>query len=443
MKLCPLPWIGLSVRNTGDIRVCCHANVSAGQGLLHDSEGTPLILSANTIKDFRNHPLLKQMRREMMNDRWPTACERCRVEESAGLRSRRIYSNEEHSEVWHQALTATSEDGTIQSENLPFREADLRFGNKCNLACRMCGPTDSSAWYEDFAHLSGTQYKDGGRTLNLQKRTESSAMQVSPNPYQWYESPELWESFVHVARDLRRIYLVGGEPLLIPQHYDLLKLLIERGVAAQLTLEYNTNLTVLPQKVLDLWGQFKSIRIGISLDGVSQINDYIRHPSRFSVIEKNLSLLENLQWPSLSFWFAATVSCYNVWHLPEFVRWSLQRAKLSLRHRSFPLTVHFLHKPDLLSIRWLPPSAQERLACHYEQESKGLSKWVEDLPPQRAEIALLKARKVLGDTLQFMIKNPKPFQQKAFDDFTDRLDKRRGQSFRTLQPEFYEILGQP
>ena len=81
---------------------------------------------------------------------------------------------------------------------------------------------------------------------------------------------------------------MGGEPLLIHQHYDFLNELVERGRAPFVTLEYNTNLSIVPEKALKLWEHFKKVKLGVSLDGVGPINDYIRHPSKWSVMERNL-----------------------------------------------------------------------------------------------------------------------------------------------------------
>ena len=38
---CPIPWIFQAVRNNGDIRVCCQANVTDNQGVVRKEDGTP------------------------------------------------------------------------------------------------------------------------------------------------------------------------------------------------------------------------------------------------------------------------------------------------------------------------------------------------------------------------------------------------------------------
>ena len=46
---------------------------------------------------------------------------------------------------------------------------DVRFGNPCNPKCSMCGPTDSSMWYEDSSQLWGDSYKDSLGKVKLIK----------------------------------------------------------------------------------------------------------------------------------------------------------------------------------------------------------------------------------------------------------------------------------
>ena len=36
---CPLPWTSQSVRNNGDLRVCCHSKTSKSQGVLKNKKG--------------------------------------------------------------------------------------------------------------------------------------------------------------------------------------------------------------------------------------------------------------------------------------------------------------------------------------------------------------------------------------------------------------------
>ena len=334
--ICPLPWLSLAVRNDGVHRVCCHANVSEERGVLRDFNGHTQRADQHGIEQVRNSDSLKKIRQQMLAGEWPESCGRCQKEESLGLRSKRIYASEylqRPAEFYH---AATQSDGSIETARWPLEDLDLRFGNKCNLKCRMCGPSDSNAWYGDFEALNGRSYQPEGN-------------------FSWYHEPRFWDELFEQAQSLQHLYLVGGEPLLIRQHFDFLKKLAETGRASEVVLEYNSNLTVLPDEVLEIWKAFKEVKIGISMDGYSSLNDYIRHPSQFKKIEENLRKLDKAPI-ALTAWIATTLSIYNFLDLNDLFIWKIgMDFKKVGTSKSKPLvTPHFLHKPSHLSLKCLP-----------------------------------------------------------------------------------------
>jgi hypothetical protein len=87
---------------------------------------------------------------------------------------------------FNHVKSKTKDDGSIDTEDFPVVYYDLRFGNFCNLKCRMCGPTDSSAWYDDWIKLTGTnKFKD-----------TSGIMEIVDNKvaaFNWPEYEPFWE----------------------------------------------------------------------------------------------------------------------------------------------------------------------------------------------------------------------------------------------------------
>ena len=98
----------------------------------------------------------------MLTGVWSEECGRCRSEEENGLNSRRQYEQQNWPKsTIEKAQEQTELDGSIDVEETPVEYYDLRFGNFCNLKCRMCGPTDSDAWYDDWIKLTGKNtFKD-------------------------------------------------------------------------------------------------------------------------------------------------------------------------------------------------------------------------------------------------------------------------------------------
>ena len=140
---CPIPWMFQAVRNNGDVRICCQANVTSNQGVVRKSDGTSYNAGRDSMDEARNGELMKIVRKNILEGRWSEECGRCKKEEDAGLRSRRQYEQEWGFKL-EDAIRITQEDGTIETDDTPLVYYDLRFGNLCNLKCTMCNPLVSS-----------------------------------------------------------------------------------------------------------------------------------------------------------------------------------------------------------------------------------------------------------------------------------------------------------
>lgn len=410
-SFCLLPWVSIAVRNNGDFRLCCNANTSAGRGLLRNERGETLNAADVPIETARNSALIQEVRRQMLAGEWPSSCQRCQAEELAGIRSKRQFTPDllpsTYNEEW--ARRVTDDRGHLDIRRSPLLDLDVRFGNKCNLACRMCGPADSSAWRGDHEKL-GEIYV--------------------PDRYDWYEAESFWNSLSENAPSLEHIYVVGGEPLLIDRHYEFLRMLVEQGHASRIVLEYNTNLTVLPDKALELWRSFKKVRVGVSTDGQGPFNDYIRYPSRFGVLEKNLRRLDEAPG-NIQAWLACTVSVYNLHHLVDFMAWikaqSFRRISRTTGKEFF--VPHPVHSPGHLNIQALPKEDKVRYAKHLREQ---LSLFLNDSSLSAPETQ--RAQDIVAKYLRFMEERDLSQEWPRFLDYTRRLDQIRGQSFADLQP---------
>jgi hypothetical protein len=80
--------------------------------------------------------------------------------------------------------------------------------------------------------------------------------------------------------EVEEIYWVGGEPLMYEQHWRYMKRIVELGDGPGLYARYNTNLSRISYRGVDLFGDIlKNVRdwqICASLDGTNEIGEYIR-----------------------------------------------------------------------------------------------------------------------------------------------------------------------
>ncbi len=437
---CPVPWIGYGIRNNGIVRMCCHANQSPDKGILLKEDGTSFKYN-DSIDESRNSKTLKDVRISILNEKWPLDCLRCMKEFNSGLKTR----NCNETLIWKKYFTEkdarrlTNSDGSIDTSEVPLRYFDLRFGNTCNLSCRMCGPTDSSGWFKEFESVfdRNTYNEYDGTTREVKIIKEGSKHIAEGKPYDWYRENVFWEELSKYKDTMKLVYIAGGEPLIIRKHYDFLEECAEGGYSKKMMIEYNTNLTVVPERAIELWKNFEQVRFGVSIDGVSKVNDYIRWPSKFSTIEKNLKLLDEIE-ANYHIWTTSTISVYNILHLPEFIIWKIrQRFK---RIRSNPNALHPLHRPACMNIKIFP---KESVAIIEKQLRESISRVADELAknnPNNMEKYTRMYSNIVEGYIKYMYQEDLSDFIPDFWSRNNRIDELRGCRLKDYIPEIIDLL---
>lgn len=214
---------------------------------------------------------------------------------------------------------------------------ELRLGNLCNLKCVMCSPENSSR-YDDY------------EILFPGSRSTTSAGEALPR---CDVAARLKQTLKHVELLVFR----GGEPLINPNHPEVLNTLIRDGRAGSVALIYNTNGTHLPDQLKEYWSQFKSVCVWVSIDGLAEVNEFIRYPSSWKQIEQNMIKLD--AWaekiPALAWGVTSTLQAYNALELTRLLSY-LERFSFTVR---FPF-LNLLHEPLELQITALPSAVRRK-----------------------------------------------------------------------------------
>lgn len=357
---CPLPWIHLATRPNGDVRVCCTANAS-GAGIIDSKEeglvkqeGVTMNLRDHTIEEVWNSQQMKYTRLQMLRGEIPESCKKCFVEESNGIDSKRIWETK----VWQERLDLqsivdqTKDDGSLPV-NIPY--FDLRLGNLCQLKCIMCSPHDSSSWIKDWK-VQYPKYKN----IEL-KKDQTWSLDFD---YTWYKKGSFLESMKAQAGSIKELYFAGGEPLLIPEHYNILEFMVNSGNARHCILRYNSNGLEISERLLYLWNQFKQVKFNFSVDAYGDKNDYIRYPSKWKDIETNLHLIDKTG-DNVVVNLACAVQALNVLYIDELAGWKLNNGfkKINLApYGAGIIGLHLVYLPSYLNIRVLPTELKQMAA---------------------------------------------------------------------------------
>ncbi len=364
---CPLPFGHLFLSEQGEPYACCYG--LDGQAPQRGPDGAPLrARSREDLEKAWNSDFMRGLRQDLWHGRKPDYCSRCFVHEAHGMQSLRVVQLEHLSEDLGALALSVDHHGGVP---LRYVSLDLRFGNNCNLMCRMCSPKSSRKLVDEFERLKPLSSFEEYRDLD------------------WYQSPWLRDLVLENADTMREMHFAGGEPFLIPEVRELLGEMVKRGRARHITLSFNTNLTVLPQEIKELLPCFKGTHLIGSLDGVDRWNELIRWPSKFAIVEKNLRDLDrtakDLRLEVLV--LNTTVQIHNVLLIPDIVAFCHSFTSL----RPFPV-LGLLRGPDHLSIQALSP--RQKWAVE-----RRLRRWVARMHPEW--MSRNEARGFAGQTATF------------------------------------------
>jgi hypothetical protein len=150
----------------------------------------------------------------------------------------------------------------------------------------------------------------------------------------------------------------------------LLQQLVQTNRAGNISLLYNTNLTTIKYKdinIVDLWKNFKSVNVQCSIDAIGEPLEYIRSGTKWKTIEKNLqTLLSRVSDTNIQVTLSPVVSVLNLWFLPELLSYAQQH--------QLEVAPIVLTGPDYLALDVIPDELKELALSKVQQSSQWLSK---------------------------------------------------------------------
>jgi MoaA/NifB/PqqE/SkfB family radical SAM enzyme len=297
-KFCVLPWVSLEASPIGTVRPCCLADDE-----IVDNSGRRFQLITANFTDIRNSDHMSNLRREFLRGEQPATCRKCWAVEDSGGTSKRMHTL---NRLKHMGI---SPEWTTDAKPLMF--LDLKLGNICNLKCRICGSWSSS----QFATEELKFVKDNKKQSFHYQMLRDGAWPRS--------NSQFWTELNNSLTDIRYLEFTGGEPFMIQEHFDLLETLVERGVAHQVEIHYNTNGTQYPAQAEYIWQHFRHVEIAFSIDDVEQRFEYQRTNAVWSEVCENIELFKQIRArnSNISLQVCCTVNVFNVLYLADVANW--------------------------------------------------------------------------------------------------------------------------
>jgi uncharacterized Fe-S cluster-containing radical SAM superfamily protein len=296
-SFCIFPFIELIVEN-GNTTVCGRST-------------TPITKLAD-LKSFKDDPGYQAIRTKMLDgELLPTHCSSCYRVEALGM----ISARQQETVEWANRLNLSSLEDLRKIDDPAYYE--VRPSNVCNLQCRMCNP--------DASHLIAREYKKLKLISNIDNKEYTNFDFINFN-------------------NLKQLYVAGGEPTAMPEFYDFVSRCIDQK---QTDFEFiiNTNATKINARFREQLQSFDNVGFIVSIDGLGDINHYVRWPSSWINIIDNVKYLRSAHRVT----FNTTVSIYNITNLYQLFEFFDQECPGSLVHAQLAITTN-----DVMSALMFP-----------------------------------------------------------------------------------------
>ena len=141
-NFCVMPFGHVAIESNGDILPCC-----LGDALVKD-DGTNLNIGQGSVADVIKHPAHIKFRESFLNNQQHPACHPCwGVNSKDRFSGRYVYTSSAKVQHFVDEII----NGKPPEQKLVWLE--IKAGNRCNLACRICGLWNSAKWLKEAFDL--------------------------------------------------------------------------------------------------------------------------------------------------------------------------------------------------------------------------------------------------------------------------------------------------
>ena len=409
---CALPFVQYSTYNGGRFRLCCMAKEP--KELVNQEE--------LGIDGTWNHNYIKDVRRRMTAGEKLPECVECHHLERNGIMSSRQWENKVWADVIDDVVANASSNDWEIDQPLQF---DFRLGNLCNLQCQMCNKEASHLVSVERATMVqsglGANHPDwDGNIANKKEALLQPGIE--------------WESFERMLPYARKIKLIGGEPTVATDMFKLLDIATASGHAEHIELSFYTNITNMQDKWLDQLAKFEKVIVNCSLEGMEDMNDYLRPPSKWASVWKNFDKLvkfsDTKEGKRIKVRVTTVNQITNALHTATF--WKFMHDYQMTSNRGIGMSTNQLVEPAYYSMahapEWLKEEQREQIleflksignSPHFEQYEEPLMELVNfSLDPEH---------KYDADIMRQYVK------------ITENYDRFRGHNIIQVSPEFERI----
>ena len=267
---------------------------------------------------------LDQLRTDMLSGQRPGACHKCWKLEDAGMQSDRQIKNATLDFYFKQNL----ENLFQRAKAGDYSPVSYKFetNNTCNATCVTCSSHFSSAWGQ-------LERKNGKIPVK-----------------HWQVTNTEIDAEIDYAT-AQSVGFRGGEPLLSDTNFYILEQLIKHN-NQNCFINFVTNGSIeLNNRQKTILSNFPNINFCFSIDGVGSVFEYLRYPSPWSQLEKNI---EYCRQNNILISASYTVSNLNILYHTETIKW--------FKDNNIPYLFNPVYWPTHFKISALPKAVKDYIA---------------------------------------------------------------------------------
>jgi len=317
-NFCIRPFNSALINTSGILNICCEIDTKLTKFKnFKESNIEKDTIEQWWVSDYKNY-----VRQSFLENKKIKECAGCWREEKQGLASHRIKSNHQYKAIFQNRFERNLK--LIGKDALPYPEdVEIQITNLCNLKCQMCSGSESS------------------RLL-----IENNALGYEKSNQKDYDlNDENYEKIENLVKhDIRLLNLRGGEPLFNKKIINLLSTLVLNNKASEMSLHITTNGTICNSEILHLLKHFKNVRLMLSIEGTGKHNEYMRYPSSWAEIKKNIKEFKTLN--NIYLCINTVVQNLNILYIDELIEYAHQN--------NIYINLYLIENPDYLDAFNLP-----------------------------------------------------------------------------------------
>lgn len=315
-------------------------------------------ISNTSLREYMNVDIMRSLRLQLLNGESPDICKSCRYEDKfdkVSGRQRQLLKSGIQVDNFEKTLCSSPHWANFEysltnqgfTENNPV-DLQIDLGNTCNSGCIMCSPTYSSKLALEFKNLN---------------KISPDIFPVYPEIKNWSDDLTLIEKFIDELKHIptRYIHFLGGETLYLKSFYNICNELISNGLAKNISLGTTTNCTVYTPELENIIKGFKNVHLGLSVEALNPVNDYIRWPSRINDIKNNLEKFIKLrETTGLHLSLRITPTIFSIYHIDTLFEFMLENNIIAE-------SCNILQDPSYLRIELLPKNLIKEILAKIEK----------------------------------------------------------------------------